>query len=212
LCDGSNQSFPIKHNGSYLTIRAAKGSSIDVQSCLLVFVNDVLQKPGEAYTFRGGSTLIFSEAPKAGDTTKVLYYKGTGAVDVVFKDVLETVKVGDGLTLRNDPGLDQGYGLLQDERVVIGINTTDSVDTNPYAGPGITTDDTLTRPVKWCRQTKDKIIDGVRIGKDREHYEPLVQPTAYLIQSVGVASTCAWVQNAKPFFDPINENNTDKNT
>ena len=212
LCDGSNQSFPIKHNGSYLTIRAAKGSSIDVQSCLLVFVNDIIQKPGEAYTFRGGSTLIFSEPPKAGDTTKVLYYKGTGSVDVVFKDVLETVKVGDELTLRNDPGLDQGYGLLQDERVVIGINTTDSVDTNPYAGPGITTDDTLTRPVKWCRQTKDKIIDGVRIGKDRVLYEPLVQPTAYLIQSVGVGSTCAWVQNAKPFFDPINENNTDANT
>ena len=31
----------------------------------------------------------------------------------------------------------------------------------------------------------------------------------YLIQNVGVGSTCAWVQNAKPFFDPINENNTD---
>lgn len=103
-------------------------------------------------------------------------------------------------------------GLLQDPRVVTGINTTDSVETNPYAGPGITTDDTLVRPVKWCRQTEDKVVDGIRIGKDREHYEPLLQPTSYLIQNVGVGSTCAWVQNAKPFFDPINEDNTDTNT
>jgi hypothetical protein len=99
LCDGNNKSFPIKLNNSYLTIRSAKGSSIDVQSCLLVFVNDILQKPGEAYTFSGGSTIKFNEPLKAGDSTKLLYYKGTGDVDVTFKDVLETVKVGDELTL-----------------------------------------------------------------------------------------------------------------
>jgi hypothetical protein len=214
LCDGSNKSFPIKLNDSYLTIRSAKGSSIDVQACLLVFVNDILQKPGEAYSFSGGSTLKFSEALKKGDSTKLLYYKGTGDIDVVFKDVLETIKVGDELTLVNesrDP-FNQGYGMLQDERVVIGINTTDSVETNPYVGPGITTDDTLLRPLRWCKQTKDKIIDGIRVGKDRVLYEPLIQPTAFLIQSVGVGSTCAWVQNAKPFFDPLNENNTNTNT
>ena len=50
------------------------------------------------------------------------------------------------------------------------------------------------------------------MGKSRVLYEPLIQPTAYLIQNVGVGSTCAWVQNAKPFFDPINENNSDVNT
>ena len=212
LCDGSNRTFPIKYNDQYLTIRAAKGSNIDIKSTLLVFVNDVLQVPGEAYIFNGGSSFKFTEAPKKGDSTKILYYKGTGAVDVVFKDVLETVKVGDKLELRNESKLDQGPGLLQDPRVVTGINTTDSVETNPYAGPGITTDDTLVRPVKWCRQTEDKVVDGIRIGKDREHYEPLLQPTSYLIQNVGVGSTCAWVQNAKPFFDPINEDNTDTNT
>ena len=133
LCDGNNKSFPIKLDGTYLTIRAAKGSSIDVQSVLLVFINDILQVPGQAYTFGGGSTLKFSEAPKKGDSTKVLYYKGTGDIDVVFKDVLETVKIGDELTLLNEPRdpYNQGYGLLQDERVVTGINTTDSVNTNP---------------------------------------------------------------------------------
>ena len=214
LCDGSNRSFPIKLNDQYLTIRSAKGSNINVEATLLIFINDVLQRPGEAYTFSGGSTIKFSEAPKKGDSTKLIYYKGTGDIDVKFKDVLETVKVGDNLTLYNDPRspFDQNDGLRQDDRTVIGINTTDSVETIPYAGPGITTDDTLLRPIKWCRQTKDKIIDGVRVGKSRVLYEPLIQPTAYLIQNVGVGSTCAWVQNAKPFFDPINENNSDVNT
>ena len=65
---------------------------------MIVFINDILQVPGESYTFEGGSILTFSEAPDAGDSVKVLFYKGTGDVDVAFRDILETVKVGDTLT------------------------------------------------------------------------------------------------------------------
>jgi hypothetical protein len=65
---------------------------------LLIFLNDILQKPGEAYFFEGGSVVEFSEAPKEGDTVKVIFYKGSGDIDVVFRDVLETIKVGDEVT------------------------------------------------------------------------------------------------------------------
>ena len=85
--------------------RAAKGSNIDVKSTLLIFVNDILQKPGEAYFFEGGSVVEFSEAPKAGDFVKVIFYKGSGDIDVVFRDVLETIKVGDELTLNTNQDL-----------------------------------------------------------------------------------------------------------
>ena len=176
----------------------------------MIFINDILQVPGQSYVFNGGSIVEFTEAPKSGDTAKVLFYKGSGDVDVVFRDVLETVKVGDNLTLNYDKGLTDAY-LQQDERVVTGINTTDSVKTNPYGGPGITDDETIVRPLKWCRQTEDKIIDGKVVGKDRVKYEVAVQPTTLLTQSVGVGSTVAFVQSVRPFFDPENENPLDVN-
>jgi len=205
LFDGVTKKFPLKLGGGLVTIRAAKGSNVDVKSTLLIFINDILQKPGEAYYFEGGSIVEFSEAPKEGDFVKVLFYKGSGDIDVVFKDILETVKVGDELTLNYEPGFGQGPGLQEDTRVITGINTTDSLETNPYSGPGITTDDTLLRPVKWCRQTSDKIINGRVVGKDRIHYEPLINPSSYLINAVGVGSTTIYVDNIKPFFDAQNE-------
>ena len=203
--DGSTRTFPLKFGGNLVTIRAAKGSIIDVRATLLIFLNDILQKPGEAYLFEGGSVIEFSEPPKEGDTVKVLFYKGSGDIDVVFRDVLETVKVGDELTLNSEPGFGQGIGLQQESRVVTGINTTDSVQTNPYSGPGITTDETLLRPVKWCKQTSDKIINGRIVGKDRIQYEPLINPSSYLINDIGVGSTTVYVDNIKPFFDAQNE-------
>ena len=79
-----------------------------MKASLLVFINDILQVPGESYSFEGGSVLTFTEAPYAGDSVKVLFYKGSGdEVDIVFRNVLETVKVGDTLKLNNDPNLDR---------------------------------------------------------------------------------------------------------
>ena len=206
--DGVRKKFSLRLNDQFVTIRAAKGSPIDIKATLLIFINDIIQKPGESYIFEGGSIIEFTEAPKDGDTVKVIFYKGSGAVDVVFKDILETVKVGDKLTLNYEGGFGQGPGLQQDPRVVTGINTTDSVQTNPYGGAGLTDDETLKRPVKWCRQTRDMIIDGVFVGKDRNLYEPHIHPTTHIIQSVGIGSTQVYVDSIKPGFDPYNEAST----
>ena len=208
LFDGITKKFPLKLGGNPTTIRSARGSNIDVESTLLIFINDILQKPGEAYFFGGGSTIQFSEAPKEGDTCKILFYKGSGDVDVVFRDTLETVKVGDNLTLNYESGFGQGIGLQQEERIVVGINTADSVETNSYSGPGIVEDETLLRPVKWCKQTSDKVINGRIVGKDRVQYEPLINPSSYLISAAGVGSTTIYVDNIKPFFDAKNESSS----
>ena len=201
--DGNSQVFILKKDGMPVTIKAAKGSPIDVQQTLLVFVNDILQEPGHGYTFNGGSQITFSEIPKIGDTCKVLFYKGTEGVDVLTRDIVETVKKGDKLTInRND---DQNSSFQQDPRAVAGITTSDTVTTSPYIGSGLSTDTTLARPVTWCRQTQDVVISGKGVGKDRPLYEPQINPTAYIIKSVGIGSTQIYVDDVRPFFDPVRE-------
>ena len=60
---------------------------------IFVFINDILQIPGESYSFPGGATITFDEPPKAEDTLKILFYRGTGGADVIDRDIVESVKV-----------------------------------------------------------------------------------------------------------------------
>ena len=207
LFDGVRKTFQITLGGQVLSIRSAKGSNIDIKSTLLIFINGVLQIPGIGYYFDGGSLITFSDSPKSGDTSKILFYKGTGSVDVIDKDILETVKIGDELTIGYDPSLNQSSFLQEDSRSVIDITAIDTVDTNVYYGPGNTTDEKLLRPVTWCRQTEDKIINEKEVAKDRNLYEPLIYPVTNIIQPVSTGTTTIYVESLKSFFDPYNENN-----
>ena len=204
LIDGVRKDFQLKENGAITSIVSSPGSKINVQDVLLVFVNTILQVPGQGYTFEGGSTITFTEALKIGDKVTILFYKGNGDSDVIFRDVIETVKKGDTLQLKHNAG-DQPASLEEDVRSVFTVLSTGNVETNPYYGPGNTNDVTLERPVTWCRQTEDKIIDEVPTGKDRELYEPVINPSAYIIKSVGVGSTAIYVDSLRPLFDTQNE-------
>jgi len=206
--DGIKKSFTIAKNSSPLTIRSAKGSNIDVQATLLIFLNDILQVPGEGYKFTGGSVITFAEAPRgssgdytsSGDKCKILFYKGSGDVDVVFRDVLETVKTGDNLTIKN-----------QEKRLVTNIVSSDTVETNPYNGNGIDSNSSNLRTVEWCKQTADKVINGQIVSKSRILNEALINPTTNIIQSVGTGSTIVYVESVRSFFDSVKENETPTN-
>ena len=216
--DGVRRQFTIKRNGSPVTVRARAGSNIDVKSTLLIFVNDILQVPGEAYEFNGGSVINFSEPPKgvsddgsySGDTCKILFYKGSGDVDVTFRDVLPTLKEGDDLTIRGNDDLVPN-SLDQSVRLITEILSTDSVETNPYSERGIDSNPDHARTVTWCKQTVDKVINGKIISKARELNSALINPRTNLIQSVGVGSTEIYVESVIPFFNPDDENQTAKN-
>jgi hypothetical protein len=208
LFDGSRTEFPITELGSLKSILSSPGSPINIQDVLLIFINDILQIPGSGYIFNGGSIITFTEAPKSGDTSKILFYKGSGDIDVIARNILETVKEGDNLTIGYDSSIGQPATFQEEERTVTSITSTNTVDTLPYFGPGNTSDSNLLRPVVWCRQTEDKIINEQIIGKNRILYEPLIYPTAYLIKSVGIGSTVIYVDNIRPFFNPINESNS----
>jgi hypothetical protein len=216
LFDGETTTFPLTINGDLVSIKAAKGSNINVQDLLLVFVNDILQVPGEGYVFNGGSVITFTEAPKGislgipgtNDTCKILFYRGSGSVDVLERNILETVKVGDELVFGYDSSIGQSPTLQEEDRTVTSILATDLVNTNPYFGPGNTSDESLSRTITWCRQTEDKIIDEQEIAKDRMLYEPLITPSSYIIRSVGIGSTEIYVDNVRPFFNAQNESAT----
>ena len=212
LFDGERKMFPISDDGERITLQAKKGSLVNVEDCTLVFLNDILQLPGSAYYLSGGSNITFSEAPKSGDTVKLLFYRGTSGIDVRDVEVIDTVKIGDTLTIGQNPLLDQNplsikqdKFLQQDKRTVTEIISASSVNSNQYFMPGLSSNTEMLRPIVWCRQTEDKYIEGKLVTKKRERYEPQIQPSAYIIKSVGIGSTTIFVDSARPFFNPKNE-------
>ena len=206
LFNGSRKRFPLKKGGNFVSFVARQGSNINIQDNLFIFLNDVLQVPGVGYEFSGGSQVLMSEAPDEGDSVKVIFYRGSSAVDTQDVDITETVKIGDSLDI--DSSVDK---LDEDPRTVQDVLTTNVVNTNAYNGVGLSDDEDLERPVKWCRQRDDIYLDGRRVSKARPLYEPSIFPAAYIIKSVGVGSTDIYVDNVRPSFNQDNEStvNTD---
>ena len=202
--DGRRKFFPLFRDGLRLSIIAAKNSKIDPNQLLLVFLNNVLQVPGKSYFFFGGNRIRFTEAPREGDSLRILFYKGNGeGTDVIRTEVIQTVKEGDTLEINSSD-------IVLDEfkRTITDIESTDTVETLPYFGPGNTDNVDLIRPVDWCRQTEDKIINGLGISKARTFYEPNILPNAYLIKPVSVGGTVFSVNTTRPLFNQLNEFDT----
>ena len=210
--DGSRVDFPLIRAGVSISINKGKGSKIELDQLLLVFVNEILQIPGLSYTFNGGNQITFTEPLKIGDTLKINFYKGSGdELDIIDREVIETIKYGDSVELNYDPDRNQESYLQENLRTISTVSSVNSSKTLPYFGPGTTRDTTLERPITWCRQTEDKIINGQEVGKDREIYEPVINPTANIINSVGIGSTVIYVDRLRPLFD-LNNENADSNT
>jgi len=190
----------------YYSINSREGTGIVLANNLLIFINDVLQQPVEDYTFIGGTKITFKEAPKKGSKLKVYLYVASSD-DYLGVEIDETIKPGDGLSIQK--WLNDGvYTIPQDERIVYELISSDSVNTQTYTGVGIRTDD-LKRPVMWKKQTEDKIIDGVRVGKTRVQLEPQIYPSTNIIKSVSTTDTKIYVKNPYPLFsvyDDISQN------
>ena len=188
----------MKKGEATTSIRAQKGSLIDVEQTILVFLNDILQEPGVAYQFNGGSNITFVEAPKVGDTCSIMFYRGTGGVDVISRDIIETIKPGDTVKINAGDNLNSS-AFSQDTRFVSGITTADAFATSPYQGPGLRTDATLQRPMMWCKQQEDLFLDGNAVTKDRDLYAARIFPETHIIKPVGLGSTEIWVDSVAAF-------------
>jgi hypothetical protein len=203
-----NKNFQLSLEGKPISISKKKGSPIELEYVLLVFINDVLQIPFKNYTFTG-SVLKLKEAPRGridnptyfGDTSKILFYKGTADIDVEFVDILDSPKVGDTLTIKSDV-----KKLSQKSRIIELISAIDTADTNKYSDIGVSSDENLLRPVTWCKQNNDLYISGKSITKDRKIYEPKVNPVSNIIKNISSSDTEIFVETVKLFFDYSKEN------
>jgi hypothetical protein len=179
---------------------------------LLVFINDVLQIPFKDYTFTG-SVIRFSEPPKGkienppytGDNCKIIFYKGTRDVDVQEVDILDAPKVGDNLTIRSDVKT-----LSQKPRIIELISSIDIADTNKYSDIGVSSDQTLIRPVTWCKQRDDLYIFGNPVTKNRKIYESIINPVTNIIKNINSSDNEIFVNSANLIFNYLKENISEK--
>ena len=187
--NGIRRRFPLFFNGQLLSFEKDEAdplsSDINLNAVLLIFVNGVLQTPGTAYQFEGGTTFTFTEAPDTGDKVDIFFYLGQRGIDVEIIDIQETIKPGDDVRIYRHPSLPDS--ITQDrERVVKEILTSDLIETDVYSGLGINEDDD--KPVSWTKQKVDKVIQGSLVSKARESIEPCVYPTAKIISDVDETS------------------------
>mgnify|MGYP003297395940 CR=1 FL=1 len=216
LQDGVKTRFPLRVNGELLSFdvgQTVDSQQIDMNALLIIYVNNVLQDPGVAYSFEGGTTFEFTTAPEANDDIAVFFYKGTASEDVAEVNVIETIKDGDVVKLQaNDDtsiltnqNTRRLIDLAQRNRTVSGITTTDTLETEIYTGVGIN-DSATNKPLTWIKQKEDKVVNGVVVSKSRDSIEPLIYPTARIIGDIGTGSTSKiYVDDANFFQYEANE-------
>ena len=190
--NSSKTQFTITNNGEPISIEKIPGSPIDLDHVLLIFINDVLQKPGKAYKFDGGTQIKFTEAPPEGATLQLLFYRGTDA-DIINAEAVESILKGDIVTIQS-PTSDRSI-LKQDPRIIREVISRDTLQTTTYKGQGITAAKTPLRPLTWRKQEDDKIVDGVKVSKARGIYAGRVFPATRLIAGVTTTDTVVYGQS-----------------
>ncbi len=206
LQNGSRTRFPLNYNGQLLSFEIDPNnplsSSIDLDAVLLIFINGVIQEPGYAYQFSGGTSFEFSEPPKASDKVDIFFYLGQNGVDITLIDVNETIKIGDDVFVRKNPRYSTTLDQFR-ERTIVDIVGSDIIETDNYVGSGI--NETDFRPIEWIKQKDDKYIKGDVVYKSRDSIEPIIYPTAKIIGDIRSDNSSIFVDNAE-FFNYEEDN------
>jgi len=201
--DGVRRRFPLFYNDQLLSFEKLKGSQVNLANSLLIVINGVIQDPGVAYEFEGGTSFVFTTAPKSEDDVAIFFYRGTAEDDsTLVTNVPETLKKGDQVQVLKNNSISKT--VTQDKRVIFDLSFSDKFETNLYTGRGI--DEIDNKPLSWIKQKSDKIINGQIVYKTRDSIEPLVYPTAKIIKNFSTTDNEIFVDNAQ-FFDY--ENPTD---
>ena len=175
---------------------------------MLIFVNGVVQRPGENYQFEGGTVFSFTTAPSENDDIAIYVYKGTAGIDSALStDINKTLEEGDNVQIVRSPIINTS--ISQDERTVFELTSKDRFETNVYEGQGI--DEINFKPLNVYKQKNDKIINGRIVPKTRDSIATQIYPTAKVIRNItssGAGSNDIFVDNAD-FFNYESEGSPD---
>jgi hypothetical protein len=203
--DGVRTRFPLFYNNELLSFESLEDSQVNLSNALLIVINGVIQDPGVAYEFEGGTSFVFTTAPRLEDNVAIFFYKGTDGDDVIVNDTInETLKRGDTVqVLKNNsiPGT-----ITQDKRTIFDLSFSDKFETNLYSNQGV--DSENNKPLSWIKQKVDRKINGEDVYKTRDSIESLIYPTAKIIKDFSTTTDEIFVDNAEFFFENDNiENN-----
>ena len=199
LQNGLRTRFPLRQNSQLVSFQRDIGNSasaeIDLAAVLLIFIDGVVQIPNVAYTFDGGTSVVFTDAPDAAQEIDIFFYRGTTGDDSLQQAVSETIKKGDSVTLNKKDGDDNTS--TQERRTVSDIAASDKMVTTVYTGQGV--NDETFRPLDWRKQKADKIINSEVIPKTRDSLEPQIFPVARLINDFVAGETDLFVDSVRFF-------------
>jgi len=205
LQDGVRRRFPLQYKGDLVSFEKdptdPESFLIDLDSILLIYINTVLQVPGESYTFSGGTSIIFSEPPTKDDEVDIYFYRGKAGLDDELITIYDTsLKPGDEVQLTKNNAIPTGVPgtKMQDVRDVNRIEQSDEISTNLYFGNNDLTE-MYPRPLAWDKQKRDVFIYGEPVSKARGNLESVIRPTASIIRSFTDTSTTIFVDNVDIF-------------
>ena len=194
--DGVRIRFPLKYNGSILSFEKPENSVIELQNVLIVIMNGVIQDPGVAYVFDGGTSFAFTVPPKPEDQIDIFYYRGTrGIDDIQVNNVLPTLEKGDDVKVfKNDSIIET---ITQDQRTIFDISFSDKFETSLYVDQGI--DQVNHKPMSWTKQKTDRVINGEFVYKTRQSTIAQIYPTAKIIKDITTSDSRIFVDNISNF-------------
>ena len=197
--DGIMTRFPLFYNQELLSFESQEGSQVNLANALLIVINGVMQDPGVSYEFNGGTSFVFTTAPRPEDNVAIFFYRGTKDEDTeLITSINETLKRGDTVQVLKNNSI--SGTISQDSRTIFDLSFSDKFETNLYTNQGI--DEENYKPLSWIKQKIDRKINGENVYKTRDSIESLVYPTAKVIKNFSTTDTEIFVDNAE-FFNYV---------
>lgn len=196
--DGNRRRFPLFYQGDLISFESGSDDipEPDLKNLLLIVVNGIIQDPGSAYTFEGGTSFLFTEPPKIEDSIDIYFYRGTkGDDDNLVTDIIPSIEVGDTIQVRKNNSIPKT--ITQDERVVFDLSRSDTFETNPYVDQGINEIDL--KPLSWTKQKTDRVVNGQQVFKTRKSILSQIYPVTKIIKDVSTSDNFISVDNVDFF-------------